>query len=165
MKKKIKKNYLRRTRKLLEIKLSNRKLIKGMNTWAVPLVRSSGRFQKWISEELKQMDKRTRKLMSMHKALHPRDDVDRLFVSRKKGGWKLVSTEDSVDALKQRLEDYMEKHEKGLITAIRNDSDNTMTIRRKPKSEENQLYARFKRLIKKNISHDKTWIWLRRWKP
>ena len=35
MKEKIKKEYLRRTRKLLEIKLSCRNLIKGINTWAV----------------------------------------------------------------------------------------------------------------------------------
>ena len=41
---------------------------------------------KWTREELKQMDQRTRKLMTMHKALHPRDDVDRLYVSRNEGG-------------------------------------------------------------------------------
>ena len=35
MKDKIKKEYLRRTRKLLETKLSSRILIKGTNTWAV----------------------------------------------------------------------------------------------------------------------------------
>ena len=29
------------------------------------------------------MEQRTRKLMTMHKALHPRDNVDRLYVSRK----------------------------------------------------------------------------------
>ena len=39
MKNRIKKEYLRRTRKLLEIKLNSRNLIKGINTWAVPLVR------------------------------------------------------------------------------------------------------------------------------
>ena len=38
MKDKIQKEYLRRTRKLLETKLSCRNLIKGINTWAVPLV-------------------------------------------------------------------------------------------------------------------------------
>ena len=38
MKSKIQKEYLR-TRKLLETKLSSRNLIKGINTWAVPLVR------------------------------------------------------------------------------------------------------------------------------
>ena len=75
--------------------------------------------------------------MTMHKALHPRDDVNRLYVSRKKGGRGLASTEDSVDASIPRLEDYIEKHEGGLITAIRNDTENTManrmTITRKQK--------------------------------
>ena len=57
------------------------------------------------------------------------------------------------------------KHEGGLITAIRNDTDNTkdnrMTIIRRQKWEEKQLYGRFKRLIN-NISHEKTWTWLRK---
>ena len=39
MKNKIKKIYLRRTRKQLETKLNSRNLIKGINTWAVSLVR------------------------------------------------------------------------------------------------------------------------------
>ena len=101
----------------------------------------------------------------MHKALHPRDDVDRLYVSRKEGGRGLTSIEDRVDASIQRLEDYIEKHEGGLITTTRNDADNTidnrMTKTRKQKWEEKQLHVRFKRLIN-NISHDKTWRWLRK---
>ena len=92
----------------------------------------------------------------MHKASHPRDDVDRLYVSRKEGGRGLTSIEDSVDASIQRFEDYIEKHEGGLITTIRNDTDNTiydrMTTTRKQKWEEKQLYGRFKRLIN-NIKH------------
>ena len=47
MKEKIQKEYLRRTRKLLETKLYSRNLIKGINTWAVPFVRYSGPFLKW----------------------------------------------------------------------------------------------------------------------
>ena len=86
MKEKIQKEYLRRTRKLLKTKLNSRNLIKGINTWAVPLVIYSGHFLKWTRDELKQMDQRTRKLMTMHKALYPRDNVDRLYVSRKEGG-------------------------------------------------------------------------------
>ena len=144
MKNRIRKEYLRRTRKLLETKLSSRNLIKGLNTWAVPLVRYSGPFLKWTRNELKQMDQRTRKLMTMHKALHPRDDVDRLFVSRKEGGRELASIDDSVDASIQRLEDYIEKHERGLITAIRNDPDNMIDDRmttRKQKWEKNLMVA------------------------
>ena len=161
----ISKEYLRRTRKLLEIKLSGRNLIKRINTWAVPLVRYSGPFLKWTRHELKQMDQRTRKLMTMHKALHPRDDVDRLYVSRKEGGKGLTSIEDNVDVSIQWLEDYIEKHERGLITTIRNDTDNTiderMTTTRKQRWEGKKPYGRFKRLIS-NISHQKTWTWLRK---
>ena len=46
MKDKIQKEYLRGTRKLFETKVSRRNLIKGINTWAVPLVRYSGPFLK-----------------------------------------------------------------------------------------------------------------------
>ena len=111
------------------------------------------------------MDQRTRKLMTIYKALHPRDDVDRLYVPRKEGGGGLASTKDSVDTSIQRLKDYIEKHERRLITAIKNNTDNTidntMTITRKQKWEGKQLYGRYKRLIN-NISHDKTWTWLRK---
>ena len=45
----------------------------------------------------------------MHKALHPRDNVERLYVSRKEERRGIANIEDSVDALIQRLEDYIEK--------------------------------------------------------
>ena len=112
MKEKIKKDCLRRTRKLLETKLCSRNVIKGIHTWNVPLVRYSGPFLKWTREELKQIDQRTRKLMTMHKALHPRNDVDKLFVSRKEEGRGLASIEDSVDASIHRLEDSVERRVK-----------------------------------------------------
>ena len=67
--------------------------------------------------------------MTMHKALHPRDDMDRLYVPRKEGGKGLASIEDSVVTSIQRLEDYIEKQERGLITAIRNNTDNTIDNR------------------------------------
>ena len=50
MKNRIQKEYFRRTRKLLETKLNYRNLIKGINTWAVPLVRYCGPFLKWTRD-------------------------------------------------------------------------------------------------------------------
>ena len=95
--------------------------------------------------------------MTIHKALHPRDEV-RLYVPRKEGGTGLASIEDSVDTSIQRLEDYIEKDERGRITAIRNNTDNTIDnriiITRKQKWEGKELHGRFKRLIS-NISHEK----------
>ena len=45
----------------------------------------------------------------MHKALHPRDDIERLYVPRKEGGRGLTTIQDSVDASIQWLEDYIKK--------------------------------------------------------
>ena len=64
-------------------------IIKGLNTRAVSLVRYSGSFLKWTREELRQMDHRTRKLMTIHKALHPRDEMDRPNVMWKEGWSRL----------------------------------------------------------------------------
>ena len=85
MKNEIQKEYLKRTGKLLETMLSIRNLIKRINTWVVTLFIYSGPFLKRTREELKQMDQRIRKLMTMHKALRPKDDVDRLYLPRKDG--------------------------------------------------------------------------------
>ena len=63
------------------------------------------------------MDPRTRKLMTMRKALHPRDDIDRLYVLRKEGGRGLASVEDSFDALIKRFGDYIEKRRGRLVTS------------------------------------------------
>ena len=64
--------------------------------------------------------------MTMHKALHPRNDVDILYVSRK-GGRGFASIEDSIDTLIQRLEDYIEKRRGRLITATRNNINDMRT--------------------------------------
>ena len=54
--------------------------------------------------------------MSMHKALHPRNDEDWLYVSRKEGRRrKLASFQYSIEASIQRIEDYVKKHKGRLI--------------------------------------------------
>ena len=65
--------------------------------------------------------------MIIHKALHLRDDVDILYVSRKEGGRGLTSNEDSVDVSIQRLEHYIQKRAGELIIATRNNTDNART--------------------------------------
>ena len=95
-KKKNLKEYLRWTRKLLNPKFCSRYLIKGINTWVVPLVRYSGPFLKWTREELPKMDYRTRKLMTMDNALHSKYNICKLYVSRKEGRRRLTSFENTM---------------------------------------------------------------------
>ena len=88
-------------------------------------MRYSGPFFNWTKEE--QMDQRTRQLMTIQKVVHPRDNVDRLYMLRKEGGRGLASIEDSVDASIQRLKDYIEKLIGRLITDTRSNTDDTRT--------------------------------------
>ena len=115
-------------------------LVKEINTLGIPLIRYSGPFLKWTREDFKQMDPRTRKLMTMHKALHSRDDIDRLYVLRKAGGRGLANSEDSIVASIQQLKDYIEKLRVRLISTTGNNTDNTrinrMKITRKQRWEE-----------------------------
>ena len=48
-------------------------------------------------------------IMTLHKALHSRDCIDWLYVSRKEKGRELASIEDSVDTSIRRFEIYMKK--------------------------------------------------------
>ena len=84
-------------------------LTKETNTCSVFLVRYSGPFLKLTREEVQQMDQRTRKLITVYKALHPRDDKDMLYVSRNERG-KHASIKDSVDTSIRRLEDSIKKN-------------------------------------------------------
>ena len=47
--------------------------------------------------------------MTMHKALHMINNIDRLHVSTKEGGKGLACTEDGVDASTQGHADYTKK--------------------------------------------------------
>ena len=126
--------YLRRSGNLLTTKLSSRNL-EGMNIWVVLFVRYSGPFLTWTKKELQKMDQRTRTLKTMHKGLHSRDDINRLYV------WRMKEEED-LQALKitsihlWRLKDSIKKIKERLITATRNNTHNTRinrTVTRKQK--------------------------------
>ena len=74
---------IRRVRKVLQAKLNGDSIIKGINIWAVSFLRYSAIFMDWNCTELTQLDRRTRKLMTMHNALHPKSNVDHLYKVRK----------------------------------------------------------------------------------
>ena len=86
-------------------------------------------------------------------------------ILRKEVGRGLVSTGASVDTLEQCLEDNIEKHGGRLITATRNNTDNTSInrtkITRKQKWEEKWLYGHFKWKTS-DIWQEKTWMWLKK---
>eukprot|EP00117_Sycon_ciliatum_P020275 scpid110149/ scgid18105/ len=76
--------------------LNGHNIITAINTWAVALIWYSAGMLAWTQDELKSTDRRTRKLMTMHGALHPRADVARMYVSCKEGGRGFQSIHDVV---------------------------------------------------------------------
>ena len=71
MKDKFKNEYFRRTKLILKSKLNGRNKIMAMNTWTVSILRYGAGILKWDKTELQEMDRKTRKFMTMNKELHP----------------------------------------------------------------------------------------------
>ena len=94
---------------------------------------------------------------------------------RKEGGRGLAYIQDRVDTLIERLE-YIKKHGRRLITATRNNTDNTSINRTKITRKSRKKNEDFKRLtsnilhekkedfkrLTSNILHEKTRTWLRK---
>ena len=71
------------------------------------------------------MDRRTRKLLTMHNGLQPRSNVDRTYIPRKEGGRGLTCVEDTVNLAKIDLEIYVKESKERLIIEARSDNENT----------------------------------------
>ena len=66
MKENVTKEYYRRVRKILKSKLNGDNVINAINTRAVAIIRYGAGIIKWTKEELRNIDRKTRKLMNMH---------------------------------------------------------------------------------------------------
>ena len=107
VKSKILLEYKWRVRKVLRSKLNGTNVVRAINSWAVALVRYSGGILQWTKKELDDIDRKTRKLLTMHGGLHPRADVDRLYVSRLRGGRGLLSVHDAIEVEERNLQRYV----------------------------------------------------------
>ena len=86
MKDKFASEYKRRLKLVLKSKLNGKNKILAINTWAVSILRYGAGILKWTTNELKSMDRKSRKIMTMHGAFHPKSDAERLYLTREKGG-------------------------------------------------------------------------------
>ena len=73
----------------------------------------------------------------MHKALHLRNDLDRLNASRKRGK-RLASIEDYIDETIQRLKEYAKKPKNRLISAASHSNSNIRSQRKTNMLQENK---------------------------
>ena len=111
MKLKVEKEYLRRVKLLARSKLYAGNLIRGINAWAIGVVRYSAGIIDWTEKDLKRIDVKTRKTLSMARAIHTRGSSHRLYIKRKEGGKGLISVEDCVKMERANLKSSVSDRE------------------------------------------------------
>ena len=107
MKIKVTAAYKRRLRLILKFKLNGKIKIQATNTWVVALLRYGAGIINWKVDDLKEMDRTAKKTLSMYEALHPKSDIDRLYLKRKPGGRGLISIEICVSSEENNLGLYV----------------------------------------------------------
>ena len=126
----------------------------------------------WKVDELKKLDRTTRKTLTMYGAFHPKSDVDRLYVKRKNGGRGLISIETCVRSEENNLGMYLHDSDETLlidvkkVEIIRTDNligkeefkRNQETF--KAKWSEKRMYGQFVRDMPEEVDKDLSWQWV-----
>ena len=175
MRSKFKKEYLRRIRLVLKSKLNGKNKIAGINTWAISMLRYGAGIIKWSKEDLQKLDRKTRKLMTMNGALHPKSDVDRVYLSRVEGGRGLISCEMCVRGEENNLGWYINNSVEPLLLKVkenktiktegcmeRKEYKKAVTAEKKEGWQVKEMHGKFVRELPNEIDIEKSWEWMRK---
>jgi len=112
IKERLKWDYNRRLRMILKSELKARNKITATGALVVPVLRYSFGIINWRNEEIKKIERKTRKMLTMYKIHHPKADIDRLYVKRKEGGRGLVPIEATYKAEIMNIAEYLDTNYK-----------------------------------------------------
>lgn len=124
-KERLKKEYVRRLRLILNTELNAKNKMQAIGSLAVPVLRYSFGIINWHKEEIQKLDRKTRKMLTTYGQHHPRADIDRLYVPRKEGGRGLIQIEAAYVAETTNLAEYIEGTEDQLMKIVRTHQRNT----------------------------------------
>ena len=103
---------------VLKSKLNGRNKVTAISTWSVAILRYGTGIIQWKASELEDLDRKSRKTMTIFGGLHPKSDVDRLHVKRKEGGRGFISVEQCIREEENSLGFYVANSEKKLIRGV-----------------------------------------------
>ena len=118
MKEKVGKEYLRRVKLLSKSKLYAGNLVRGINAWAVGVIRYSAGILDWTCNELRKLDSKTRKILTMAGAFNRKSSTVRIYRKRNEGGKGLISIEDCVRMEEANLAQYIRSSEEWLLKEV-----------------------------------------------
>ena len=93
----------RRIRLIVMSKLNGKNKSKAINSWAVVIMRYGAGVLECRIGELKELLRKTWQPLKMHKRLHPKSDVEILYVSRKEGRGGLMSCKSTIKGHENNL--------------------------------------------------------------
>ena len=85
----------------------------------VPFLRYSAAFIGWRKCESLAVDRKTRNLFMIYRGLHPKSNLDRLYIPRNDRGRDLIAIEGCVELAVKGLEVYVHGTEEWLLQAAR----------------------------------------------
>jgi len=118
MREKVRKQYYRRVRMILKTELNAANRFEAINTLAIPVVTYSFNIIDWKMSEIKRLDTKTRKLLTLSKMHHTKADVDRLYLPRNAGGRGLIQLEASYKTTTIGLDTYLKNTDDALIEIV-----------------------------------------------
>jgi len=136
---------------ILKSELNARNKITAIGALAVPLLRYSFGAINWRIEELKQIDRKTRKILTMYKMHHPKADIDRLYVKRREGDTGLVQVEAAYKAEIINIAEYLNtKYKEDLFVNIVKVHESTQRNMNSILKSASKIIEKINQLIGKN---------------
>ena len=93
-------------------------LFLALNTWAITVIRYSAAFLDWTKEEIKELDRWTRKQLIAGRALHAKSNVMRLYIKRKYVGRGLINVEECCAAELRSIDFYLANSVEELLKVV-----------------------------------------------
>ena len=82
------------------------------------MIRYTAGIVEWTIAELEDLDRKTRKLMTAHRTLHPQSDIDRLYFPRRTGGRGFLQIRQTVEEEIRNLCEYISSTQSALKEVI-----------------------------------------------
>ena len=141
MKEIIRNEFYRRVKAILKTELNAQNKIEAINTLAIPVVTYSFNIINWSITALQRLDIRVRKLLTANRMLHPKADIDRLYVPRKEGGRGMIQLELSLKIATIGMQQYLEKTSDWMLKLVRDHESKkkTNSISKQSKKYEKEL--------------------------
>ena len=173
MKIKVTAEYKRRLRLIWKSKFNDKNRTQAINAWTVALLRYGAGIINWKVDELKEMDRTTRKTLTIYDGLHPKSGIDRLYLKQNHGGRGLISIEMCVRLEENNLALYVRGSNEMLLKGIKKvvivKTENLMEKEDfkknsqnefKNKCHEKRMHEQSFREVSEEIDKDLSWEWM-----